>query len=375
MRLPILFVLASAGLFAQPVPNFWKLDGSGNLVPRNGRTIGGDGSAISGVAGPGAGSTGTTAACFQIDNDATGPKVCNSSGDIVIKTSADVVMATISTAGVLTLGDGTAKWQLESITQDSLPSASSTANTFRLSMARTGDLLSWITNGLSRKYVALGDSTGIPVGDDTAYDATTWNASTKAPTQNAVRDKIELLAPLASPTFTSVPAAPTAAADTNTTQIATTAFYVGQKGTATPLVEGTATAGSSLKFAPIDHVHPTRTMTLPFGCAVGDPAGSALATGVLCYVTVPMAGTITGWDIIVDAGTATVDVLKIATGTAKPTASIAASALPAIATGTAIHSTTLTSWTTSVAANDMLGFNMTAVSTAKYITVNVQIAF
>lgn len=35
-------------------------------------------------------------------------------------------------------------------------------------------------------------------------------------------------APIASPTFTGVPAAPTAAADTNTTQIATTAFVIGQ---------------------------------------------------------------------------------------------------------------------------------------------------
>jgi len=81
-----------------------------------------------------------------------------------------------------------------------------------------------------------------------------------------------------------------------------------------------------------------------------------------------------GWDIVVDAGTATVDVLKVATGTAKPTASIAASALPAISTGTAIHSTTLTSWTTSVAANDIIGFNLTAVATAKYITINLQVA-
>ena len=118
------------------------------------------------------------------------------------------------------------------------------------------------------------------------------------------------------------------------------------------------------------------TLTFPYGCAVGDPAGSALSTGVLCYITVPMAGTITGWDIIVDAGTATVDVWKIGTGTAKPTVTntITASAKPAIATGTAIHSTTLTSWTTSVSANDILGFNLDTVATAKYITVNLQIS-
>jgi len=109
------------------------------------------------------------------------------------------------------------------------------------------------------------------------------------------------------------------------------------------------------------------------GVAVGDPAGSALATGVLGYVVVPNACTIAGWDIVVDAGTATVDVWKVGTGTAKPTVSntITASAKPAISTGTVIHSTTLTGWTTSVTAFDIIGFNLDAVATAKYITVQL----
>ncbi len=119
---------------------------------------------------------------------------------------------------------------------------------------------------------------------------------------------------------------------------------------------------------------PASLTTRNYGCAVGDPAGSALSTGVLCYVAVPAACTIVGWDILVDAGTATVDVWKIATGTAIPTDTntITASAVPAIASGTAIHSTTLTGWTTSVAANDILGFNLDAVATAKYISVTIQ---
>ena len=109
------------------------------------------------------------------------------------------------------------------------------------------------------------------------------------------------------------------------------------------------------------------------GVAVGDPAGSALATGVLGYVVVPNACTIAGWDIVVDAGTATVDVWKVGTGTAKPTVSntITASAKPAISTGTVIHSTTLTGWTTSVTAFDVIGFNLDTVATAKYITVQL----
>lgn len=65
---------------------------------------------------------------------------------------------------------------------------------------------------------------------------------------------------LTSPTLTGTPAAPTAAADTNTTQIATTAYYCGQIGTATPLANGTAAAGTSKKFSPIDHIHPLAIM-------------------------------------------------------------------------------------------------------------------
>jgi hypothetical protein len=118
-----------------------------------------------------------------------------------------------------------------------------------------------------------------------------------------------------------------------------------------------------------------KTLTLPYGCAVGDPAGSALATGVLCYIEVPTAGTITGWNIQVDSGTATVDVWKIAAGTANPTVAntITASAKPAIASGTRLRSTTLTGWTTSVAAGDSIGFNLD-VAGPKYITINLQIA-
>lgn len=67
----------------------------------------------------------------------------------------------------------------------------------------------------------------------------------------------------ASPALTGTPTAPTAAADTATTQIATTAFVVGQAGSSNPLVSGTASAGTSLRFARQDHVHPTDTTRAP----------------------------------------------------------------------------------------------------------------
>lgn len=108
-----------------------------------------------------------------------------------------------------------------------------------------------------------------------------------------------------------------------------------------------------------------------------DGGGSTLSTGQKGYVTCPFAGTIVAWDITADTGTCTFDIWKIATGTAVPTVTntITASAKPALATGTAIHSTTLTGWSTgvNVAANDIFGFNLDAVATATKLTLVLQI--
>jgi len=111
-----------------------------------------------------------------------------------------------------------------------------------------------------------------------------------------------------------------------------------------------------------------------FGTTFGDTGGSALTSGSVVYFTVPYACTIAAWNISVDAGTATLDIWKIATGTAIPTVSntITASALPAISTGTSIHSTTLTGWTTAVSANDIFGIQLKTVATAKFVEIDIQ---
>jgi ribonuclease HI len=90
---------------------------------------------------------------------------------------------------------------------------------------------------------------------------------------------IAAAAPRASPTFTGVPAAPTAAVDTNTTQLATTAFVVGQAAAATSPMDGTATVGTSLRYARQDHVHPTDTSRAPLASPTftGIPAAPTAA--------------------------------------------------------------------------------------------------
>ena len=75
-----------------------------------------------------------------------------------------------------------------------------------------------------------------------------------------------LKADIASPTFTNVPSAPTAAVNTSTTQIATTAFVIGQASdvtNGTPAMDGVAARGASVHFARADHVHPTDTSRAP----------------------------------------------------------------------------------------------------------------
>jgi hypothetical protein len=105
--------------------------------------------------------------------------------------------------------------------------------------------------------------------------------------------------------------------------------------------------------------------------AIGDPAGSALtvASTTTDYISVPFACTINRYTLQIDAGTITVKFWKVALGTAIPTSgnSINTSGV-GISSGTAVTSTSLGDFTTtSVAANDAIAMNVTAVATAKFV--------
>ena len=64
-------------------------------------------------------------------------------------------------------------------------------------------------------------------------------------------------APLSSPAFTGAPTAPTPAIGDSSTRLATTGFVTANFATASPLADGTASAGSAGTAARSDHVHPT----------------------------------------------------------------------------------------------------------------------
>lgn len=80
---------------------------------------------------------------------------------------------------------------------------------------------------------------------------------------SSIQDQLDDKAPLASPVLTGEPTAPTANADQNDTQIATTAFVIGQAASTNPEANGTAAVGTSKKYARADHVHPTDTTLAP----------------------------------------------------------------------------------------------------------------
>jgi hypothetical protein len=68
---------------------------------------------------------------------------------------------------------------------------------------------------------------------------------------------------LQSPALAGTPTAATAVVDTNTTQIATTAFVLAQASSTPPLMDGTAAVGTSTRYARADHVHGTDTTRAP----------------------------------------------------------------------------------------------------------------
>lgn len=132
-------------------------------------------------------------------------------------------------------------------------------------------------------------------------------------------------------------------------------------------------SGTDLNKAKLTNLiaHLARTVTFTFW-----NNGDALGTGnAVAPYTIPFAGTITGYSISADAGTATVKWWKKANGTAIPTVSdvINTSGL-SLSSGTHVRSTTVTDFTTTaVAAGDMITPALTAVSTASKVVVTLEV--
>lgn len=104
-----------------------------------------------------------------------------------------------------------------------------------------------------------------------------------------------------------------------------------------------------------------------------DGGGSAITTGQKGYIEIPFACTITAARLFADqSGSIVVDVKKDTYANFPPSGSgdsICASAKPTVSATTKSQDTTLTGWTTSIAAGDILGFDVDSVSTITRCTI------
>lgn len=107
-----------------------------------------------------------------------------------------------------------------------------------------------------------------------------------------------------------------------------------------------------------------------------DGGGAAIATGEKGDITIPFACTISEWTLLADqSGSIVVDIWKDTYANYPPTVAdtITASAKPTISASTKGQSSTLTGWTTSISAGDILAFNVDSASTVQRVTLSLKI--
>jgi len=108
-----------------------------------------------------------------------------------------------------------------------------------------------------------------------------------------------------------------------------------------------------------------------FGITI-DGNASTILTGVKGYVTIPYSMTITGWDILGDtSGSIVVDVWKDTYANYPPTVAdtIAGTEKPTLSSATKNQDTSLSTWTTTVTAGDVIGFNVDSSTTVTRVTL------
>jgi hypothetical protein len=133
--------------------------------------------------------------------------------------------------------------------------------------------------------------------------------------------------------------------------------------------------GTYLTQAEADALYAPLAYSLPVEFVI-DGGGAAITTGIKGDVEIPDAGTITSVRLLADqSGSIVIDIWKDTYANFPPTDadSITASAPPTISSATKSQDTTLTGWTTSVAAGDILRFNVDSATTITRVTLSLQI--
>jgi hypothetical protein len=106
------------------------------------------------------------------------------------------------------------------------------------------------------------------------------------------------------------------------------------------------------------------------GMYVIDGGGEVITTGSKGFLQLPFTGTITGWTVLSDqSGSIEIDVKKASYSDFPTTASIAGTDLPTLSTAQKNSSSSLTGWTTTITAGDILEFIVNSVTAVTRVSI------
>ena len=105
-----------------------------------------------------------------------------------------------------------------------------------------------------------------------------------------------------------------------------------------------------------------------------DGGGSTITTGSKGFLQIPFACTVNNWTIVADqSGSIVVDVKRATYSGFPTTSSIAGSEKPTLSSVQKNQDLSLSTWTTSIAAGDILEFNVDSVTTVQRVTLALQV--
>jgi hypothetical protein len=111
------------------------------------------------------------------------------------------------------------------------------------------------------------------------------------------------------------------------------------------------------------------------GCVI-DGAGAEILTGAKGFIRIPWAATIQKVTVLADVtGDIVIDIWKDSYANFPPTVAdtITAAAKPTITSGVKYEDSTLTGWTTSISAGDVLRFNVDSVTDITQCTIELEV--
>lgn len=139
----------------------------------------------------------------------------------------------------------------------------------------------------------------------------------------------------------------------------------------TGLVKVTTGTGALTTAVGADLPSHTHTGVVAAASFLIDGGGATITTGIKGDLVIPFAATITKWSLLADqSGSIVVDLWKDTYANYPPVIGdvITASAKPTISASTKGQSSTLTGWTTSVAAGDVIRINVNSITSIQRVT-------